>query len=482
MSTFVAAACTAVVSASALIAAPSALANPPPNDNFANAAFIQRIDDASGTNAITSNTFEATSEVGEPQHHDLNDVPAGNNNSVWYSFTPDHTADATMFVCSFVPDQFDPLLLGVYSGSSLPMLSPTGTNQPLDCDFNGTATDIVNTFPAQAGTTYRFAVAGSPDTFIMGLQQAPHNDQFANAQSLSGASGQATGDNVSSTSETGEPSHAGIASQQSIWYRWTAPTGGKATFNTCGSEIDTVLAVYQGGAVGSLTPIASNDDAASCSPQSKVSFTAAKSATYRIAVDSPGAPTGAVTLNYADFKVPETTITGGPAGPTNDATPTFTFKSSVAGSTFRCRFDAHAFAPCSGPGAAHTPASALTNGAHTFAVRAINGEAADGSPATRSFIVDTVKPQTTITSGPSGVTHDNTPTFRFSSNETGGTFQCLIRLASGSGTFGSCSGPGASHTPSLPLANGKYVFSVRARDKAGNVDASPASRAFTVAP
>ena len=43
-----------------------------------------------------------------------------------------------------------------------------------------------------------------------------------------------------------------------------------------------------------------------------------------------------------------------------------------------------------------------------------------------------------------------------------------------------CSGPGASHTPSSPLAAGSYTFRVRATDAAGNTDQSPATRAFTV--
>ncbi|MFL5891349.1 MAG: hypothetical protein ACJ75I_01260 [Solirubrobacterales bacterium] len=468
----------------ALFTATAARAAPPVNDNFADATPIQRLDDAAFSNFVTNVNFEATSEVGEPQHRDGTNTSVANNHSVWYSWTPGYTADATVFLCSFQPDQFHPLF-GAYTGSSLAGLTTSGTNEPLDCDGNTVATDILHTFQAEGGTTYHFAVAdtGGTDTFRLGVGQPPQNDQFANAELLTGASGQANGDNVSATTETGEPSHAGATNAQSIWYRWTAPMGGRATFNTCESEqeVDTVLAVYR-GPFDSLTPVASNDNAAACFPQdshSKVSFVATNGATYRIAVAAGTAP-GAITLDYVDSKIPETTITGGPIGPTNDATPTFKFKSSVTGSTFRCRFDGHAFAPCSGPGATHTPASALTDGPHTFAVRAVNGEAIDPSPASRSFTVDTHPPQTTITAGPSGVTPDNTPTFKFASSETGGTFQCRIRVVGGSGSFGPCSGPGASHTPGLPLANGGYVFSVRAKDKAGNLDPSPANRSFTV--
>ena len=41
---------------------------------------------------------------------------------------------------------------------------------------------------------------------------------------------------------------------------------------------------------------------------------------------------------------------------------------------------------------------------------------------------DTTPPETTITSGPTGTTNDNTPTFAFSSSESGSTFQCRVRL------------------------------------------------------
>jgi hypothetical protein len=253
--------------------------------------------------------------------------------------------------------------------------------------------------------------------------------------------------------------------------------------DTCGTtDFNTVLAVYKGPSVGSLTPVVKNDDTSSCGTgqSSKVTFTATKNTVYRIALDAAGGPFGGFTLHYAEVHVPDTTITSGPTGLTNDATPTFKFKSSLTGSTFQCRFDSHAFAPCSGPGATHTPAAKLGDGSHTFAVKAIKSGVSDPSPATHKFTVDTHPPQTTVTAGPSGVTHDTTPTFKFASSETGGTFQCMIRLSGGSGTFGACSGPGATHTPSLPLANGSYLFSVRAQDKAGNADPSPATRSFTV--
>ena len=176
----------------------------------------------------------------------------------------------------------------------------------------------------------------------------------------------------------------------------------------------------------------------------------------------------------ADITPPQTSIGAGPSAATNDTTPTFAFSSSEAGSTFQCRIDGAAFGPCSGPGATHTP-PALTQGTHTFYVRATDGALnSDATPASRSFTVDTVSPQTTIVSGPTSTT-DTTPTFGFSSSETGSTFACRIDAAA----YAPCSGPGNMHTPAS-LKLGAHTIAVRATDRAGNVDATPASRSFTV--
>jgi DNA-binding beta-propeller fold protein YncE len=86
-----------------------------------------------------------------------------------------------------------------------------------------------------------------------------------------------------------------------------------------------------------------------------------------------------------------------------------------------------------------------------------------------------VAPETTIDSGPSGVTNDNTPTFGFSSNEAGSTFECSLDA----GAFSACSGAGATHTTAV-LADGAHTFQVRAVDPTANPDPTPASRAFTV--
>lgn len=184
---------------------------------------------------------------------------------------------------------------------------------------------------------------------------------------------------------------------------------------------------------------------------------------------------GGTTRLISKRQPPQTSVSG-PAGATSDSTPTFTFTSDNPNASFECRVDQADFDECSGPGAAHTPAP-LSDGQHVFEVRAIGSDAvADPSPATRVFVVDTLDPQTTVDAGPAGATSDSTPTFAFASSDAGSSFQCQID----DGPLGTCSGPGATHTPAAPLAEGPHSFSVVATDPASNVDDSAATRAFTI--
>jgi hypothetical protein len=174
----------------------------------------------------------------------------------------------------------------------------------------------------------------------------------------------------------------------------------------------------------------------------------------------------------SDTAPPNTTITSGPPLFTNNTAASFGFISSEAPSTFKCRLDGAAlFTNCSSP----KSYSGLAEGAHTFRVRATDSAAnTDPTPATRSFTVDTTPPNTSITSGPSGTIHVHNANFGFGSPEAGSHFQCRMDGAA----FAGCTSPKAYSG----LANGTHTFRARAIDKAGNVDSTPASRAFTVKP
>ena len=170
-----------------------------------------------------------------------------------------------------------------------------------------------------------------------------------------------------------------------------------------------------------------------------------------------------------DCDPPESSINGGPTGATSDTTPTFDLVSDELGSTFECRVDSDPFVSCTTP---HTTA-ALGDGAHTFEMRATDTAGnTDPTPATRTFTVDTTPPQSSIAGGPTGITSDTTPTFDLVSDEPGSTFECRLDA----GTFAACTTP---HT-TAPLPDGAHTLEVRAIDAVGNVDTTPASRAFTV--
>jgi hypothetical protein len=83
---------------------------------------------------------------------------------------------------------------------------------------------------------------------------------------------------------------------------------------------------------------------------------------------------------------PDTTITLRPKTKTKDRTPTFKFKSTVAGAGFKCTLDGKALKPCRSP----LTTKKLTFGRHVLKVSAVLGGASDPTPASVSFKV--VKP------------------------------------------------------------------------------------------
>ncbi len=116
------------------------------------------------------------------------------------------------------------------------------------------------------------------------LAQAPANDNFANASTLSGINLATNGTTTSATKEVAEPNHAGNGGGHSVWYEWTAPQAGTVNINVTATYRD-LLAVYTGSAVGSLANITS---AASGFGGGNigVSFTAVAGTSYKIAVDA----------------------------------------------------------------------------------------------------------------------------------------------------------------------------------------------------
>jgi hypothetical protein len=153
-------------------------------------------------------------------------------------------------------------------------------------------------------------------------------------------------------------------------------------------------------------------------------------------------------------------------------TMSFTGIDNVAVSSFACRIDAGAFAPCSSP----VTYSALTLGEHRFEVRAADAAGnQDNSPAAYAWSVD-ARPDTTITSAldnrgneiwNGGSTRSDMITFKFAGSDNNGItgFECSVDAAA----FASCSSPRILNG----ISRGSHSFRVRAVDSRGFRDQSP---------
>jgi hypothetical protein len=248
----------------------SALAVPPSNDDFAAAEEL----DGSTVTASGLNK-DATKEIGEPDH-------AGNAGgaSVWFRWTAPASGRVTLETCG---SDFD-TLLAAYTGDSVDNLAEVQSND----DSCGTRSSM--SFAAEEGATYHIAVDGTngmTGAYVLSLRLSPPNDDFADAIELAGNTGGVDGTNVGASREAGEPEYLG----NTVWYRWTAPSSGWATFEMCGPDFDPVLTVFTGSQLATLEPVAWSEDA--CLYSSRASFEATAGVTYKIALfgynDSEGA-------------------------------------------------------------------------------------------------------------------------------------------------------------------------------------------------
>jgi len=179
-------------------------------------------------------------------------------------------------------------------------------------------------------------------------------------------------------------------------------------------------------------------------------------------------PTPATRTFTVDTIAPDPSIDTGP-GLTNDPTPTFTFSADEA-VTFACRVDAAAYSACSAATSHTTPA--LADGAHVLRLRA-RDSAGNTEHVQRSFTVDATPPETTIDSVVPDSAHARV-TVRFSGTDALSTM--TFRCSLDGGAFTVCRSPKVFKA----LTPGPHTVEVRAVDRAGNTDPTPASQGFTI--
>jgi hypothetical protein len=178
------------------------------------------------------------------------------------------------------------------------------------------------------------------------------------------------------------------------------------------------------------------------------------------------APTGTTTPVPPPIArgLPETLLVAGPGSAVAAHATKILFASGDPDATFQCSLDGGAYVPCASP----VSLSGLVEGPHAFLVRAETSDGQDATPLKLSFSVDTIAPETTITSGPGA--DPNWARFTFTSDENG-SFDCSLDNATNN--WAPCFGE-----KSYEFA-GTHTFYVRARDYAGNVDPTPAMLAWT---
>ena len=157
--------------------------------------------------------------------------------------------------------------------------------------------------PAQAGSYSVLAIndlgVTSSDaaevTPILSLG-VPFEDHFANRKTITGVSVLGVSQNLDATAEQDEPLHGGKVVGRTKWITWQSLLGGIATVQTVGSTFDTVLAVYSGDSLATLTPVADDDDSGGFLT-SAVKFNVVAGQKYHIAVGGHNGASGVIVFN-----------------------------------------------------------------------------------------------------------------------------------------------------------------------------------------
>ena len=152
---------------------------------------------------------------------------------------------------------------------------------------------------------------------------------------------------------------------------------------------------------------------------------------------------------------------GVPSNPSNNTQPSFAFTDPEASTSFQCRIDNAPFAACTSPYQAPT----LSDGSHTFSVRAVDSAGNLGAASSYTWTVNTAPSAApTIDTKPSDPSNNAQPSLAFSDSDSTVSFQCSLD----SGGFSACTSPFATG----PLPDGSHTFAVRSVNSLGTTSAA----------
>jgi hypothetical protein len=134
---------------------------------------------------------------------------------------------------------------------------------------------------------------------------APVNDNCANAISINACPFTNSQDTTGASDETNEPQSTCTLQANSVWYTVPASATRKNfTIDTCGSDFDTAIMVWQVPTAtpcsfASFVPIACTDDFGGCGDgfQSQISFSTQADTTYKVQIGGFDGETGSLVVN-----------------------------------------------------------------------------------------------------------------------------------------------------------------------------------------
>lgn len=280
----------------------------PANDSFPNAI---ELDGSTVFNFRTQN-YGASPEPGEGQHGTYDAY-----RTLWWKFTVPPGQAGRYAVATTLSE--GSVGTTVYRANdpaapSLDALTQVASNVEFS---NQNFPDVV--WQAEEGHVYYIVsdnYDGALGRVVFNFQKVPANITFANATVIPAEGLNEITYNWGSVHEAGEPTGGfspATVGRRSLWWTWTAPASGRYQVDTIGSRLGlyedapisaqfgsptilglyTVLGVYTGNAVGSLTTVATNAriSAYSGSPwsfqrNSRLEFDAVAGTTYRVMVNA----------------------------------------------------------------------------------------------------------------------------------------------------------------------------------------------------
>ncbi len=170
---------------------------------------------------------------------------------------------------------------------------------------------------------------------------------------------------------------------------------------------------------------------------------------------------------------PDTVLDSSPASLTASTSASFTFHATTTPATFMCSLDGSAATTCTSP----ADYTGLAAGNHTFSVAATTNGGTDPTAATRTWTIDTTAP-----SIPGGVTATATTStsvqvaWNASTDATGVTGYDIFRNGI---AVGSAAASSLTFADGGASAGTTYLYTVKARDGAGNTSAASGSVSVT---